>query len=291
MNIDKFKKHKNILIIGHNTPDPDTMLSSKLMKEILNDNGIKAEYAILESDYNNLKANKLVSEFNYNPCIIKDNEIKNFKYILVDHNDITQSVNDASLVIGGIDHHPDSKSTKNILFFQTCSTALAIYILFKDKYKFNEVQKKMIYNATLDDSSFGRSSRYKSFDKKIIEELGFDSDFSQEFKKHFVPTDLSNLDYAFNNSDLKTYDFNNIKFESVSIKSFNTINKDKFKDFIKNNPKNILGLWLDYSNNKTYTYFKYNDLYKENIYQSIASRSTVVLNDTLDYLRRSGFNV
>lgn len=292
MNIEELKIHPLILVTGHNKPDPDSMISSKLMADILKDKGINAKYAILECNLMNLEIDKIVEEcLDYKPFVVKNEDINKYKYFLVDHNDITQSVNDSNLVIGGIDHHPDSKSAQNIVFMNACSTAEAIYILFKDQYDFSDEQKKQIYHATLDDSSYGNNARYKDSDRKVIEELGFNSDFSEAFLKYFIPTDLSNLEYAFNNSNYKNYNFNEVQFESTNIETFNIDKKEEFKMFIKNNPKNMLGMWIDYSNSTTYTFFKYNNLYHENIYSIVAPRSSTVLHDTLDFLRENGFNV
>lgn len=292
MNIEELKIYPLILVIGHNKPDPDSMISSKLMTDILKDYGINANYALLECNLKDLQIDKIVEEcLDYKPFIVKTEDISKYKYFLVDHNDISQSVKISSLVVGGIDHHPNSKSTENIVFMETCSTAEAIYVLFKNQYNFNQEQKKQIYHATLDDSSYGKNARYKDYDKQIIEELGFNSDFSDAFLKYFIPTDLSDLEYAFRSTNYKKFTFNEVKFESTCIETFNTKYKDEFKNFIKNNEKHMLGMWIDYSNNITYTFFKYNNLYNEEKYPIVAPRSSIVLNDTLDFLRRNGFNV
>ena len=292
MNIEDLKKYSQILVVGHNKPDADSMISSKLLADILIDIGISAQYALLENNLKDLKINKVVTDcLDYKPFIVKDKDISKYKYFLVDHNDVSQSVNDSNLVVGAIDHHIDNKNINNAIFKEVCSTAIAIYLIFKDNYCFSKEQKKLIYHATLDDSSFGTNSRYKQFDKDIIKEIGFNPDFKDAFLKYFIPTNLNNLEYAFINSNHKKYNFNNIKFESTCIETIDNKNMQEYKLFIKNNPNNFLGLWLDFANNKTYTFFKYNDLYVENIYDVIASRSTIVINDTLNFLRRSGLDV
>ena len=146
MEINKFKNYKNIIVIGHSTPDPDSMISSKLMADIFCDAGLDAKYGILEKDMENLEIKKVVKDcLDYKPVIIKKDEIFNYKYFLVDHNDVSQSVNDSSLVIGVLDHHPNNKSINNAIFMELCSTAIAIYPIFKDEYQFSEIQKKQIY--------------------------------------------------------------------------------------------------------------------------------------------------
>ena len=292
MEINKFKNYKNIIVIGHSTPDPDSMISSKLMADIFCDAGLDAKYGILEKDMENLEIKKVVKDcLDYKPVIIKKDEIFNYKYFLVDHNDVSQSVNDSSLVIGALDHHPDSKSVDNAVFMDVCSTAIAIYLIFKDKYCFSEIQKKQIYHATLDDSAYGNNSRYKDSDKKIIKELGFNSDFSDTFLKYFTPTNLIDKEKAFITSNHKNYLFNDIKFEGTVIEALNNNLKEDYKNFIQKGEKNILGIWVNYHEKETYLFFKYNDLYFEKKYDIIASRSTILLKDALDFLERNGLNV
>lgn len=292
MEINKFKNYKNIIVIGHSTPDPDSMISSKLMADIFCDAGLDAKYGILEKDMENLEIKKVVKDcLDYKPVIIKKDEIFNYKYFLVDHNDVSQSVNDSSLVIGALDHHPNNKSINNAIFMEVCSTAIAIYLIFKDEYQFSEIQKKQIYHATLDDSSYGNNSRYKDSDKKIIKELGFNPDFSDTFLKYFTPTNLINKEKAFITSNHKNYLFNDIKFEGSIIEALNNDLKEDYKNFIQKGEKNILGIWVNYHEKETYLFFKYNDLYFEKKYNIIASRSTIVLKDALDFLERNGLNV
>lgn len=292
MEINKFKNYKNIIVIGHSTPDPDSMISSKLMADIFCDAGLDAKYGILEKDMENLEIKKVVKDcLDYKPLIIKKEDTSKYKYFLVDHNDVSQSVNDSSLVIGALDHHPDNKSVENTIFMEVCSTALAIYLLFKNKYQFSEIQKKQIYHATLDDSSYGNNSRYKDSDKKIIKELGFNPDFSNTFSKYFTPTNLINKEKAFMSANHKNYLFNDIKFEGTIIEALNNDLKEDYKSFIIKNTKNILGIWVNYYKKETYVFFKYNNLYFEKKYNIIASRSTIILKDSLDFLERNGLDV
>ncbi|MDD4188065.1 MAG: DHH family phosphoesterase [Bacilli bacterium] len=292
MEINYLKKYKKIMVIGHNKPDPDSMISSKLMADILSDAGINASYAILEKDLQDLEVKKVVKDcLDYQPFVIKEKDIPNYKYFLVDHNDISQSINNKTLVVGAVDHHPDSKSINNAIFMEVCSTAIGIYLLFKGKYKFNEIQKQQIYHATLADSSYGYNSRYKDSDKEVIRELGFNPDFSDAFLKYFTPTNLTDKEIAFTTANHKNYLFGDIKFESTIIEALDFVLLEEYKIFIKNGTKNLLGIWVDYNHNKTYMFFKYNDLYFEKKYDIIASRSIIILKNALEFLERNGLNV
>lgn len=286
MNIELLKKYEQIYIIGHKNPDTDTIVSSKILSDIFNFYKIKSNYVVIEGETLNQYNQKMIDEcMDYKPLIIKKNDIKNHLYFLVDHNDIKQSINDSTLVIGCIDHHPDSGIIKNVIFTDYCCTALYIYFLFKDMYKFSNEQKYQIYMAFLNDSSFGKSSRYNKKDELLASTLGFKNNYNELFTKFFIPTDLSNLNYAFENSNLKSYKFNDWQFKSSCIESYDIFRLNEYKSFIKNS-NNFLGIWIDYENNKTYAFFKYEKDYIEKEYDFIASRATTIINDVLDFLKK-----
>lgn len=90
---------------------------------------------------------------------------------------------------------------------------------------------------------------------------------------------------AFNENGFKAYDFNGIKFVSTYLKLLNLDYLEDYRKFIYESTENILGLYIDMKNLKTYTFLRYNEHYLERSYDFIAPRSTVVLNNTLAYLR------
>ncbi|MFA5407427.1 MAG: DHH family phosphoesterase [Bacilli bacterium] len=288
MDLEKLKSINHIFIIGHTHPDIDTIVSSKILADIFNFFAIKSDYATLEGEIPDSYNMKMINDcMNYNPVIIRMEDIPNHKYYLVDHNDVQQSVLDKDFVIGCIDHHQNSETIKNAIFTDYCCTALFIYDVFKDKYPFTKEQKKQIYMAFLNDSAFGKSSRCKKKDKELIQALGFDESYSLLFDKYFIPTDLSdNLERVFYNNGHKSYRFGEIHFESSHIERLDSLELEKYKIFIKNYNGNFLGLWLDYKIEKTYAFMKYNDNFKEINYDFIASRATTVLDDILKYLNK-----
>ena len=132
--INDLKKYDNLYIIGHNNVDCDSYFSSYLLYKVLNDLGIKSQFCILEN-FNILEEDKnIINDFKIEePVILKKNEIKNKSFILVDHNDITQSINDLDCdVVLSIDHHIVTNSVKNTYSIEYTSTGLYIYELFKD---------------------------------------------------------------------------------------------------------------------------------------------------------------
>ena len=279
------KKNEPIYVIGHSHIDVDSAVSSKIFSNILNYFGIKSFYVILDQNYEFDEFNKkmLFDCMNFNPVIIKQSEINNYNYFLIDHNDRTQSVGIQANVIGALDHHPKANNVNNIVIGDTCSISLYLYKIYKDVYKFSNEEKKQIFFAFLSDSSFGTSSRFHESDKLLADELGFGSDYYNLFKKYFIPTDISNnfKNALFNGN--KKYLFGDISFESAYVEMLGIEKLNDYKELIKKQ-NNFLGIWFDYENKKTYAFFIYDGKFIEKEYNFIASRSTTILKDILPYL-------
>lgn len=290
MDLLKYKKYEPIYVIGHSNIDIDSAVASKILCELFNDYGIKSYYAILDSKYDfDLYNKKMVEDcMDFKPVIINRKDVNKYNWFLVDHNDRLQSVGLDANVIASIDHHPNCNQIKDITITDICSTALFIYNEFKDKYKFSDEQKYQIFLAFLNDATFGKSSRYKESDGKIADTLGFGNNYNELFRKFFVPTDISNGIKNTIYNGHKKYQFDDVYFESGYIERFDTDGLEEYKECV-NQKDAFLGLWLDYTKENTYVYFKYDDKLKEIVYNFIASRATTVLNDVLDYLKENNY--
>lgn len=281
------KKYEPIYVIGHSKIDIDSAISSKIFSEILNNFGIKSYYAILEEnyDFNDYNKNMLNKRTTFKPKIIKYEDIKKHNYVLVDHNDPLQSVGIKAKIVGCIDHHSNCNKIKNAIITDYCSASLYMYKLFKDIYNFSKKQKFQIYMAFLNDSTFGKSSRYKKKDAELALELGFDMNFEKLFKEYFKPTNLNNgVENAIYNGH-KQYQFGNATFESGYIEAFGIKDLEKYKEIIKNK-QNFLGIWIDYCTSKTYVFFNYKSKFNEWKYNFVASRATTIINDTLNIVNQ-----
>lgn len=289
MNIKDLKKYEPIYVIGHRLPDIDTAVSSVLVSKILNSYGIESYYAILNVDYEYDEYNKtLINDcMDYNPVVVDIKDIKNYNFFLTDHNNPDQSVTSEANVVGCIDHHIDSGKVKNILLSNMCSVSLFIYDYFKNDYNFTEEEKKQVFYAFLDDSSYGMSSRYKESDGVVASTLGFGNDYKTYFKKYFIPTDTTDINKAILNG-YKKFTIRNITFESGYIESFGTDKLNEYKELI-NQKEAFLGRWVDYENNKTYAIFKYDNKMYEQEYNFIASRATTIMNDVIWYLKENNY--
>lgn len=283
--IDSLKNKGKIYVIGHSNIDIDSAVSSKILSEILNKFGIDSAYAILEKNYKFDEYNQKMVDacMNFNPVVIKNEETNQYTFFLVDHNDYLQSVGPNAKIVGCIDHHPNSNKVNNAIITDTCATALYIFKEFQDKYHFSSRQKFQIYMAFLNDSTFGKSSRYKASDEVIAKELGFKYDYNEMFKKYFVPTNLEQEIEKVLNNGLKSYKFGNTYFESGYVESFDIRKLKEYETAIKKR-KNYLGIWIDYTKNKTYVIFNYQNKIKKWKYDFVASRATTILNEVLSYL-------
>ena len=280
------KQFEPIYVIGHSNIDIDSGISSKIMADILNDNGVRAFYAVLEDKYDFDAYNKNMIDdcCDFKPVVVSRDDIKNHNWLLVDHNDRLQSVGMDANVIFAIDHHPNAGNVKEVEITDACCTALHLFDKYKEYYEFSDEQKFQIYMAFLNDSTFGRASRYKSSDEIIASELGFNYDYTELFKKYFVPTDISNGVESKLYNGHKKYQFDDVYFESGYIEQFGIDGLDDYINII-NSMDAFLGVWVDYENSNTYAYFKYDGKLKVYYYDFVASRATTILNDVIEYLR------
>lgn len=286
MDLLRLKGFEPIYVIGHSNIDIDSGVSSKIMSDILNDIGIKAYYAVLEDKYEFDAYNKKMIDdcVDFKPVVIKRDDVNNYNWFLVDHNDRLQSVGMDANVVCAIDHHPNAGNVDDVEITDVCCTALHLFNKYKNEYEFSDEQKFQIYMAFLNDSTFGRASRYKESDELIARELGFNYDYNLLFKKYFVQTDLSNgvLSKLYNGH--KKYQFDDVYFESGYIEQFGIDGLDDYINII-NSLDAFLGVWVDYENSKTYAYFKYDGSLKVFCYDFVASRATTILNDVIEYLK------
>lgn len=280
MNFELFKEYEPLYIIGHKNPDIDSIASTILLTSIFKKNGVLAIPTFLNEGYDIDETNKNICDdcLDLNMTILDINDLAKKNFILVDHNDPTQSIGFGKRIVWGIDHHKSSGILNNMIIKDFCSCSLLIYDKFKDIYEFTNEEKFMIYMANLDDTLYFKGSKYDEKYKDLIDSLGYDLDVEKLFKKYFVVTDLSlGVDPLFENIT-KSYNYKGIKFDSVVVKTYNEyeylkqefINKMKEKDA-------FLGIWIDFEKEISYSYFWCNGELHENIYDFIASRASTVI--------------
>lgn len=277
MDLNLFKNIDTVYVTGHRNPDADSLVSSKIMCDILNAKGINAVWTFFDGD-NAGKGEKLIQDvLEITPFIMPRSEIGDKKFLLVDHNDVSQSVGCVENVIAAIDHHVDSGQIKNLFLSDYCCTALYIYMMFRDSYEFSDEQRNQIFRAVLSDSVFGKSSRYKPTDADAVKILGFDTNYDEYFEKFFVPTDLTKAPDVFGKNGLKSYSFEKAQFVSTYIEATDTKLLEQYAEFIKNHDGDFLGIWIDYTQPKTFVYFKHRGTVHHLTYDCIASRAATIM--------------
>ncbi len=279
MNFDIFNSIDTVYITGHRNPDADSIVSAKIMADILNDNGIKAQWVFFKGDIVDPSSRLLLEScFDSTPLVITQADLEGKKFLLVDHNDVLQSVEKVDRAIAAIDHHSASGQIEHLWLSDYCCTALYIYMMFKDRYNFSALQKQQIFHAVLGDSVFGRSSRYKpQKDGDGVKALGYTTDYDEYFRKYFIPTDLSEPYKAFSENGVKSYKYDWAAMKSGYIEAMDTALLEEYKKFVTNFDGNFLGIWLDYSVPKTYAFFKFRGELHEYVYDCVASRAALIM--------------
>ena len=244
---------RKIHIVGHTNPDMDSILSSMLIKDILTDKGIECECAVFENDTLNPEYIKIANLYNsYKPVTIKNNDINNHKYMLVDHNDISTTIKDKNLIAGIIDHHKNSgwEEKDNFVFTDRCSTTISIYQFFKEEYQFTNEQKEQILIGLAFDSKFGRGKKYELIDELLAKELNLGKMPEDLLNVYFTESDVSDDKILMN--DRKPIVIGGIKYESCSLMMENQNAFSKLYNAIKKtDDRNFIGLISDINSQTT----------------------------------------
>lgn len=247
-------KGEKIYVLGHINPDTDSIFSSYLLSNILKSMNIDSEFCVLEKDYEYCDSDKklILNYLPINPQII--NSTNNKKFILVDHNKINKLPKEN--IIGAIDHHVITGEIDNLIEIEYASTALLIYNLFKDKYKFNKKEKELIFLSVLADTDYLCSSRFKEEDNILLEELNVNLDVKKLQKKYFTITNFNNHIEVNLKSNYKEYNYNNKNIKRTLIYSY----KDEYDKYYNsyldyiNDYEDYLLIWCDFESKKTYIY-------------------------------------
>lgn len=281
IDINSLKQLEQIYIIGHNNVDVDSYFSSYILSKILKSFDINSDFVILDDYMISEENRELINDYlKAKPIIIKRINVENKNFILVDHNDIAQSLKtDKCKVLFSIDHHINTNKVKCYTEEYT-STLLYIYYLFKDIYNFSKEEKELIALSVMTDSEYLTSTRYKDSDKKLYEELDIDIDYKKIRDKYFKTTDF-NLDIKFNiTNNHKPYNIENKNIDRVILKGYSKDrnNIPKYLQEINKIYSNNFVIWDEYDTLKTEVYYN-GKLVKE--YNYILTSSVLILKDLI----------
>lgn len=280
IDISKLKNNSPLYIIGHSKPDVDTIFSSYLLSNIFAFLGIESYPCILEDNYQiDLYNKRIIDDYlEYKPVIIKYDDISKYNFVLVDHNDPIQSIGDRGNIILCIDHHQNVNKLNNPILGNNCANCLFIYELFKNIYSFNEFEKQLINMAIFTDTLFLKTNRYKQEDETLLKKLNTNLDNNKMLEKYFIPTDISiGINNYIKKSD-RDFSYNGVMFSSSVIQLL-SCDKEivlEYENAILNKDDNHFGILRDLKNSKTYVFYKIQNNFQKNIYDYVASRTTVL---------------
>lgn len=220
-------------VIGHQSPDSDTVFSAIAMAKLLNALGIKAEPKIAGKP--NGATRYLLNELSIEQPEILENA-KDCQLWLVDHSTYSQAVNGASdaRIVGIIDHHGiGNVETQEQIFINSArsgSTASQIWKLFKDcGVEIDRQTAAVLWCGVIDDT------KYLTIDASVLDkEAAADTlkisgisdpeakyDASRQAKNEYWGMTDEEIFY----SDFKWYDADNCTFgiANISAKSIEAL--------------------------------------------------------------------
>ena len=224
-----------IYVIGHKSPDTDTVVSAIAYARLLNMLGYEAKAVITEEINNETKY--ILEQAGVDvPEQLYDASGENI--FLVDHSEYAQAVEglDDAHIVGVIDHHGvGSISTGNQVVYQGRPIGSTATIIWLDYLNYGlEIDKTIAYlllGAILSDTNNLTGTTSSSVDAKAVEELAkiagvddVDSLYRKIHEEQLSYGDMSGLEILF--SDYKEYEASGKKF---GIGLINSIDEDASK--------------------------------------------------------------
>jgi len=207
---------EKIIILGHENPDVDSIVSGYLLEKILNKKGYNVEFIIPDEK---IESNTLdiCTRNGLNPIKFKKNidlNDPNIKYILVDHNERKL----AGEIICIIDHHPTSRNINIDNYYNKNISSTACYICLDNEFLLNETDLKLAVLATLVDTASFHSTKSRKQDKDWAIEIcnKYKLNYDELYKEGLGLSPLEDISKASLNG-LKKYNFNDKKVESSYI--------------------------------------------------------------------------
>lgn len=284
-----------IVILGHENPDVDSLLSGYLLEKYMNDrNDNIFEYVIPDKvlDEESIEIlNKIgVDVSKYRGYKVNPDD----KLFLVDHNVENRFDNE---VIGVIDHHPVVEGRDNFkkpdfyLNQNACSTTAIIAQMFDIKDKDDFIIA--LVGALVDTASFNSTKtnilQVEWFKKRCLE-LGID--FDKYYDIGLCLTDIDNLNEVYLNG-LKKYNIeeNTVESSYIQIKGVgqNSLKINQLTELIEeyrvaNNIDYFVFIVHDMDKFETTTYTLSNDGISMKYYDKYTSRGNVIIPELKEYL-------
>lgn len=278
---------KTVTIIGHDEYDVDSVISAKLLSNLLNYLKVSNSVIILEPVKQN-DTYRIVKEFFDISDFYCEFEDESRVLVLVDHYETTHLGN----VIACIDHHPNAKNLTYPYYYfrKSCSTSYLIYELMQEfGYVPDELEVKMIIISMMVDTVAFRS------EKTVEEEIAVARFLAKKYrinynsleKQSLCLTDIRNMssDDIINNG-IKSYCFNGKKVKSSYLQLWDIPPKKDVNNWLRLINKKLfeeeLEMWVfiifDCKEEDTYEYHVTKDKFSIRIdYGRILSRGMNIM--------------
>ena len=205
---------KNFIIIGHDNPDVDSILSGILLDRIIKKNGLSSSFIIpdknIESDTLGVLKFLGIDFSSFQSSIPQDN----VDYILVDHHDRVLPKKPYMI----IDHHPDHEFvTDNKFYINSFSSSTSCIIGKKFENLLDRDDMILILVSALVDTASFHSKKTNPDDTNwlLSKCREFSINIDDYYKIGLCLTDLSDINVRFHG--LKKYLYKDISFESSYI--------------------------------------------------------------------------
>lgn len=281
------------IILGHENPDFDSLVSGYILEKIMKAKNYDVEFIIPDKKLDELDI-KLCKKYGFNP----ENKMKTlpsnkeYKYILVDHHErITPG--EIEVII---DHHPTDKII-NTKFYKNTKSSSTACLLVKDNEKLltNNDLILVILSALIDTAAF-HSNKTNELDvlwaKNTCKKLNIS--YEELVKESMYETDITDI-YKSSLNGLKKHNLNNYQVHSsyihiYEIKRLNEVLNDitnYLKEYIKKEHIDyFIFIVHDIKYFKTTTYLISKDNITATNYDSYTSRGTTIIPKLNEYLKQ-----
>ena len=285
--MDKFLS--KYIILGHENPDVDSIISGYLLEKLMLSKGFKAEFIIPDKKID-LESLTICSNFGLN---IKEYgyqkdlpETREYKYLLVDHH--IRKVN--GIIVAVIDHHPDKIGLKIPWYQNELSSSTSCIICREYEEYFNKHDIELAILATMIDTASFHSTKTNELDIIWVKEMckKYNIDYERLYKAGLCLTDLNNLEEAKLNG-LKNYKFNGAFVESsyIQVEDITKISSelafiiDSLMTYVKENDlKLFVFIVHDMTRFKTTVYDITSKYYNVRSYEFYTSRGNTIMPQT-----------
>ena len=203
------------IILGHENPDVDSIVSGYIYQNYLQRRNIDAEF-IIPDEYIEEDTLEICRRFNLEPTKFQKplQYDENTKFILVDHHN-RENIGEVSLII---DHHPDNNEpeTENTINEPASSTSCLIVQGNEPFYSIHEIELACM--AAMVDTAAFHSTKAKPWDldwvQRMCEEKNLD--YNKIYESGLSLNSLDNKEKAMLHG-LKRHNINGNKVESSTV--------------------------------------------------------------------------